>query len=158
MKTDEVPQDLSLTYPGHHRLVYAVDDKGEYLGVHSAGWDVESAATLAAIAEVERLRDDAWRRAKQGIASPLEFHMYNRRMDLPLLAGAAAMWQWRVRRHFDAKKFRKLSAKILVRYADALQISIVELCTVPDTLPASSIAASPAPDLTSPSSAPVSES
>lgn len=138
MKTDEVPQDLSLTYPGHHRLVYAVDDKGEYLGVHSAGWDVESEATLAAIAEVERLRDAAWQRAKQGIASPLEFHMYNRRMDLPLLAGAAAMWQWRVRRHFDAQRFRKLSAAMLARYADALQIAVAELRTVPENLPTSS--------------------
>lgn len=139
MKTDEVPQDLSQTYPGHQRLVYAVDADGEYRGVHSIGWDVESAATLAAIAEVERLRHDAWQRAKQGSASPLEFHMYNRRMDLPLLAGAAGTWQWRVRRHFDAKIFRKLNAAMLTCYADALQISVTELCALPDTPPASSL-------------------
>lgn len=142
MKTDEVPQDLSKTYPGHQRLVYAVDADGEYRGVHTIGWDVESAATLDAIAEVERLRDDAWHRAKQGLASPLEFHMYNRRMDLPLLAGAAAMWQWRVRRHFNPQRFRKLSATMLARYADALQIPVAELCALPDTLPASSLPAS----------------
>lgn len=134
MKTDEVPQELSLTYPGHQRLVYAVDRDGEYQGVHSIGWDVESEATLAAIAEVERLRLDAWQRATQGIASPLEFHMYSRRMDLPLLAGAAGLWQWRVRRHFSTQRFKKISAAMLARYADALQIPIATLTTIPQSL------------------------
>lgn len=134
MKTDEVPQELSSTYPGHQRLVYAVDRDGEYHGVHSIGWEVESAATLAAIAELERLRCDAWLRAKQGSASPLEFHMYSRRMDLALLAGATGLWRWRVRRHFAAQRFNKLNATLLARYADALQISIATLSAIPQSL------------------------
>jgi hypothetical protein len=133
MKIDEVPQEVSPTYDGHRRLLYAIDRDGEYRGVQSDGWDVESAATMAAIAEVERLRADAWRRAKAGLASPLEFHMYTRRMDLPLLAGAAGLWQWRVRRHFDPRRFARLSPAALARYAQALQISPAMLCVLPES-------------------------
>jgi hypothetical protein len=133
MKIDEVPQEVSPNYDGHRRLVYAVSGDGEYRGVHTDGWDVESAATLAAIAEVERLRTDAWQRAEAGAASPLEFHMYTRRMDLALLAGAAGMWQWRVRRHFDPRRFARLKPSVLARYAQALQISSAMLSVLPES-------------------------
>ncbi len=54
MKTDEVPQDPTTTYGGVRKLLYAVDDKGEYTGVRSQGWDVENYVTQAAVEELMR--------------------------------------------------------------------------------------------------------
>lgn len=132
MKKDEVPQDDASTFPGQHKLLYAVDDDGQYVGVHSAGWEVESAATRAAIAEINRVRAEAWERASRGETSPLEVHMYDCRMDLDLLAQATGLYRWRVRRHFRPKVFAKLSASMLMRYSDALGLSPSELQRLPE--------------------------
>lgn len=132
MKKDEVPQDSESLYPGQRKLLYAVDSDGRYVGVHSSGWEVESAATRAAIAEINKARDKAWERAKQGISSPLEFHMYNCRMDVALLAQASGLGKWRVRRHLRAKIFAKLPARILNRYSEALGIPPSELQALPE--------------------------
>lgn len=131
MKRDSVPQDTAVTYGGQRKLFYAVDADGAYSSVHSSGWDVETAATLAAVKEYERLRDDAWQRAQTGAASPLEFHMYRHRLDLPELAQITGLWKWRVRRHFEAARFRKLSPPLLERYAATLGIAVAELITLP---------------------------
>jgi hypothetical protein len=50
METNSVPQDPSPTYEGQRKLLYAVDDKGNYTGVQSAGWEPETFATLTAVA------------------------------------------------------------------------------------------------------------
>ena len=34
---------------------------------------------------------------------------------------------WRVKRHFKPRVFKKLSAKVLQKYADAFEISVAEL-------------------------------
>ena len=62
METGAVPQDPSPTYEGQRKLLYAVDAKGDYTGVHSAGWEPETFATMTAVAELDRLRDEAWTR------------------------------------------------------------------------------------------------
>ncbi|HRP09810.1 MAG TPA: hypothetical protein PLK37_02130, partial [Terricaulis sp.] len=64
MKTDEVPQDPTTTYGGVRKLLYAVDDKGEYEGVRSQGWDVENYVTQAAVAELTRQAEEALARAR----------------------------------------------------------------------------------------------
>ncbi len=133
MKKEEVPQDPSPNYGGQRKLFYAVDERGDYGGVHSAGWEVETAATQAAIDAVNRQRDDAWARARRGDTAPLEFHMYRRRMDLALLAQTSGLWQWRIRRHFDPRRFARLSPRLLARYAEALGLSVAELQSLPDS-------------------------
>lgn len=132
MKEDEVPQDVSPNYGGQRKLFYAVDERGDYNGVRSAGWEVETAATQAAIDAVNRQRDDAWARARRGDTAPLEFHMYRRRMDLALLAQTSGVWQWRIRRHFNPRRFARLSPRLLSRYADALGLTIEEIRRLPD--------------------------
>ncbi len=132
MERRKVPQDAACsTYGGHRKLVYAVDDDGHYTGVQSLGWEAESEVTRLAIEEFEALRDEAWLRAHHGLTSPLEVHMYERRMDLPLLAGASGIWRWRVRRHFNPKRFARLSPRLLRRYAEALGLDVATLKQLP---------------------------
>ena len=122
MDKDEVPQDASPTYGGHRKLLYAVDRDGGYVGVQSSGWEAETAATSAALAEFERARRDSWVRAQDGRTSPLEYYMCLRRMDLALLSQATGFSRWRIRRHFRREVHARLSAKVLARYAEALGI------------------------------------
>ena len=131
MKTDEVPQDTAQTYAGVRKLLYAVDDKGEYTGVHSAGWEVETYVTLAAVDELNRLRDEALERARAGKTSPLEYHMFRRRMEVATLSAASGVWAWRVKRHFRPEVFAKLDDKTLQHYAETMGISVEELRNLP---------------------------
>jgi hypothetical protein len=131
METKLVPQDPSPTYEGQRKLLYAVDDGGNYTGVQSAGWEPETFATLTAVAELDRLRDEAWARAASGQTSALEFHMFDRRMELDTLAATTGIWKWRIRRHFDVTRFARLPQHVLERYADAMGITVERLRIVP---------------------------
>jgi len=131
MEKDAVPQDVASTYGGQRKLFYAVDAGGEYTSVHSSGWEVETAATLAAVDEYHRLRDEARGRVDQGLSATLEFHIYDRRMDLAALAQATGIWQWRIRRHLHPHRFKRLPARLLRRYAQALGLTTAELVTLP---------------------------
>jgi hypothetical protein len=132
MRKDSVPQDDAETYAGHRKLMYAVDERGEYTEVPSTGWDVEAFATLTAVHELDRLRDDAWRRARNGETSPLEYHMYRKRMELATLAATTGMWRWRIKRHFQPKRFAALSNAVLARYADVMGMAVNELRQLPE--------------------------
>jgi hypothetical protein len=132
MEKNSVPQDNSPTYAGLRKLLYAVDEQGKYTGVPSTGWDVESFATQTAVAELDRLRRDAWRRARNGETSALEFHMFRNRMELDTLSATAGVSRWRVRRHFNPRRFAKLPGEILSQYANAMGITVAELCDVPE--------------------------
>jgi hypothetical protein len=132
MKRDDVPQDQSPTYGGHRKLLYATDERGEYAGVQSSGWDAEAQATLMAVDELNTLRDDAWQRARQGKTATLEYHMFQRRMDLVTLSQTTGIARWRVKRHLKPQRFAALPEHILVRYAEALGLSIAALRELPE--------------------------
>jgi hypothetical protein len=133
MKVDDVPHDPNAIYGGQRKLLYAVDKSGEYTGVNSEGWEAETFATLSAVEALARLRDDAWARAKRGESSPLEYHMYRRRMEPATLAAASGIWRWRLARHLKPAAFARLSRAILARYADALGLTVDELRALPET-------------------------
>ena len=57
--------------------------------------------------------------------------MYDCRMDVPILAGAARLSRWRVRRHFDPARFARLPRRLLTRYAEALGMDIDRLRRIP---------------------------
>lgn len=132
MDKQAVPQDASATYGGQRRLVYATDEAGHYEGVQSSGWEAESFATELAVNEMQRLRDDAWRRAREGQTSALEYHMYRNRMDFDTLVMVSGMWRWRIRRHFKPAVYARLSDKVLARYAEAMGVTVAELRQLPD--------------------------
>jgi hypothetical protein len=122
MKTDEVPQETARTYGGTKKLLYAVDDSGE----------PETFATVQAVDELNRLRDEALADARAGKVSPLVYWMYQRRMEPATLAATTGLWAWRVNRHFQPKVFAGLSDKVLARYAEVMDIPLATLRTLPD--------------------------
>jgi len=127
MDEADVPQDGIPTYGGHRKLFYAVDKDGAYVAVRSSGWEAEAIATGSALEAIERLRDDAWRRAQEETTSPLEYYMHCRRMDLALLSQTTGFARWRIRRHFRPEVYARLSARVLSRYGEALGIDIQTL-------------------------------
>ncbi len=131
MDKGAVPQDASPTYGGLRKLLYAVDERGEYTGVPSSGWDVESFSTELAVAELERLSEQAWRHACAGTTSALEYHMFARRMDFDTLASVSGIWRWRLRRHLRPAVFARLPDKVLRRYAEAMGITVAQLRQIP---------------------------
>ncbi len=127
MKISEVPQDDNAGYEAEKRAVYAIDERGRYTVATSTGWEAEDVVNTLAVEEFNRLAADARDRALRGEASALEFHMYARRMDIPTLAQATGIWQWRLRRHLRPAVFSRLSPPLLARYADALGLTVAQL-------------------------------
>ncbi|HUS25189.1 MAG TPA: hypothetical protein VM369_09580 [Candidatus Binatia bacterium] len=131
MKKNEVPQDRNPETGDERRALYAVDETGRYTTVPSAGWRADEIVNRQAVDEYARLAQDALARARRGEASPLEFHMYDRRMEVETLAQVAGLWRWRVRRHLRPDVFPRLDDALLARYADALGVPAAALRTVP---------------------------
>ena len=123
MHERDVPQEGNATLAGHRKAVYAVGEDGKLRIVASRGWQVEEIVTRQALAELEERARDARQRALAGVASPLEYHMYRARMDVPMLAEAAGLWRWRVRRHLKPQVFARLPLALKRRYAEALGIA-----------------------------------
>jgi len=131
MRENEVPQDDSAIYNGQKRAVYATTQDGEYSVVASSGWEAEEEATRQAVEELERLAQEAYEACEAGEVSPLMFHMYDKRLDLLSLSQATGLFQWRIKRHFRPSVFKKLSEKLLLRYADVMGLSLESIQKLP---------------------------
>lgn len=127
MLDSEVPQEGNSTLGGHRKAMYARGADGKLHIVQSAGWEVEEIVTKQAVDDLLRLTEEARQRVLAGLTSPLEYHMYRVRMDVPLLAQASGIWQWRIRRHFRPAIFAGLSASLLATYADAMGMAVEQL-------------------------------
>ena len=131
MDLNNVPQEGNKTLAGHKKAIYAKDAGGHIVAVASKGWEVEEIVTSQAVEEMDTLADSARQNVLNGLSAPLEYWMYARRMDLPLLAQSTGIWRWRIRRHFRPEIFARLSPSILARYAQALGLTIEELQHLP---------------------------
>lgn len=120
MDLDSVPQEGNATLGGHRKALYARDSQGRMVIAPSRGWEAEEIVTSHAVEALQAQADAARARVAAGLASPLEYWMYARRMDVGLLAQSTGFWRWRVRRHLRPDVFSKLSAAAVQRYADAL--------------------------------------
>ncbi len=127
MLDSEVPQEGNSTLGGHRKAMYARGTDGKLHIVQSAGWEVEEIVTKQAVDDLLRLTEEARQRVLAGQTSPLEYHMYRVRMDVPLLSQASGIWQWRIRRHFRPAVFAGLSASLLATYADAMGMTVEQL-------------------------------
>lgn len=131
MDLNAVPQEGNATLGGHRKAVYARGADGRIVIAASQGWEAEEIVTSHAVAALQNQAEAARLRVQAGLSSPLEYWMYARRMDLPLLAQACGLWQWRVRRHLQPQVFARLSATQLARYAQALGLSPAMLKQLP---------------------------
>lgn len=131
MNEKDVPQDSSSTYQGQKKLIYAVDDNGQYHGVKSTGWEVESFATQMAVDDLQEQTDDALAQAYRNEVSPLAYHMLRLRFDLSSLAQTTGFFQWQIKRHLNPKIFSTLSNKKLTIYCDVMKLSQDELTSLP---------------------------
>jgi hypothetical protein len=131
MKKQDVPQDNNATLGGERKAMYAVDDNGDYTVVASSGWEAEEAVTSLAVEHYNDLAIEALQQAQQGLVSPLQYHMFARRLNVDTLAQATGLFRWQVKRHFNPKVFVKLDAKVLSRYATAMGISVEKLQALP---------------------------
>jgi len=120
MKKADVPQDKNVILDGARKAVYALDEQGNYTMVPSDGWEAEEIVTTMAVDALKLQTKQAKQRCSAGESSPLEFHMYDKRMDLTLLSQTTGMAKWRVRRHLKPAVFAKLKPAMLARYAEAL--------------------------------------
>lgn len=128
MQKKDVPQDQSnLSSKNMKELCYAVNENGEYTTELSTGWNPKTIALNNAIKDIEERVEIAKQRVKDGITSPIEYYMELHKMDIPILASYAGIWQWRVKRHFKPTIFKKLSLKTLQKYASAFDITVEQL-------------------------------
>lgn len=132
MKKEDVPQHHVKTFQGRFKPIYAVGEDGKYEMVPSNGWEAEEIVLNQAVEEFRRLAAEAHARAKAGLGSPLEYHMFARRMDAVLLADISGFWLWRVRRHLRPGAFAGLAPADQARYAEALGLSVEALLTLPE--------------------------
>ncbi|MET2985363.1 hypothetical protein [Aureibaculum conchae] len=128
MKKSEVPQDKSnLESANFKELCYAVDEEGNYITENSSGWDPKTIALNNAIEEIKERVAEAKKRVLNNETSPIEYYMELHKMDLPILASYVGLWQWRVKRHFKPKVFKKLSKNLLQKYANVFDVSVEQL-------------------------------
>ncbi|WP_454908879.1 hypothetical protein [Variovorax gossypii] len=131
MDLDAVPQEGNATLDGHSKLMYARDAQGRVVTTPSRGWEAEEIVTSHAVDVLVEQAQAARERVKAGQASPLEYWMYERRMDVALLSQTSGFWQWRVRRHLQPRHFAALSAAQLARYSEALGLPVSTLQGLP---------------------------
>ena len=131
MRAKEVPQEKNRTLDGNRKALYAVSDDGQYGTVASDGWSAEEIVTSQAVEEFERLAKDALTKTEKGLASILEYHMYNNRMDLSLLSQTTGFFQWTIKRDFRVDIFAKMSDSRALVYASVLGIKVEELRATP---------------------------
>jgi hypothetical protein len=131
MDLDNVPQEGNATLGGHRKAVYAKDANGRIVIAPSKGWEAEEIVTSNAVDTLHALAEEARQRVQAGTASPLEYWMCARRMDVPLLSQTSGFWQWRVKRHLRPEVFATLPHKHLQRYAEALGLTVPELRKLP---------------------------
>lgn len=131
MDARSVPQDDNATLAGQRKMVYARGADGRMVGVASRGWEAEAIVTGQAVEAMRQAAQAALQRVREGRASALEYWMLERRMDPALLAAAAGLWGWRVRRHLRPQVFARLSPALRERYARALGIAPSDLECLP---------------------------
>lgn len=126
MEKIDIPQEENKTLDGNKKVMYATSENGEFQRVNY-GSSVEEFATKVAVEEYEILKEESLKNIKADISSPIEYYMYENRMDLPTLASVVGMFQFRIKRHLTMKVFKKMNDKLLLKYADAFNITLEEL-------------------------------
>jgi len=131
MKFNEVPQDESFLQEGKIRdLCYVVDKDGRYTSVLSKGWTPKNDAIKLAWSQIYEHAEETRLMVLDGKLSPIALYMELNIMDLAILANYMGLPKWRVRRHLKMKRFKKLNSDMLLKYAEALNITATDLVDI----------------------------
>ena len=130
MKKEDVPQDAG-KLGGLLELAYVVSASGAYTTVQSSGWAAKNVANDRVWEELGRHQEAALREVKEGLKSPLAYHMVRFQMNEEMLADYTRFSRRKIRRHLTPDGFRALEPDDLRRYADSFNIKVDELCTTP---------------------------
>lgn len=131
MEKDQVPQDQENLNEGKlAKLYYATDDKGHYVKVNSIGWEPETVAMQQAWDVVYDEVEEARKKVLEGKASPLLYHIKKNIMTPSLVASYASTFGFIVKLHCYPYFFKRLSRKMLEKYAYTFRISVEELTDI----------------------------
>ncbi|MBK8685944.1 MAG: hypothetical protein KBF25_04085 [Chitinophagaceae bacterium] len=133
MKIEEVPQDKKQFKDGDKapkKLMYVTNQDGSYTQKTSAGWEAENLALEQAWQDIDEQLLQSKEAVKNGKSSPIAYYMILNRMDIAILAKYVGKWQWQVKRHLQPSVFNTLSEKVLLKYAQAFNISLDALKNV----------------------------
>jgi hypothetical protein len=128
MKKEEVPQDKgNLSKNNIKELCYAIDENGNYTTALSSGWEPKTIALENSLQDINERIKNAKEDIRKGVSSPIVYFMEVHKMDWVTLSDYVGMWIWRIKRHRKPAVFKRLSHKVLSRYAEAFEISVEEL-------------------------------
>ena len=116
---------------GLPKVYYKHDDQGRYVLETDAPWAEKVSCALIIAgnrANLEEIRNEVI----AGRKSPLCYYMEMRQLEPGMLAKAAGIATFRVKRHLRPEIFAKLKPSVLDRYSKALRIPLEELKTVPN--------------------------
>ncbi len=126
MDRKSVPQDNGV-FGQWHGINYAVDESGQYVLEKTSGWEPVNVANEQAWEAVEERITFIREKMEKGELSPIAYYMEKNLMDIKTLSGYTGISSWRVKRHLDAKVFRRLAPSLLERYAKVFCISVEQL-------------------------------
>jgi hypothetical protein len=128
MKEKDVPQDLQYFKDKVIRdVMYAVDESGNYKPVVSDGWSVKNDALSVVWDDIREQCEKIRKQVENKELSPLAFHAKKNLLDINMLSAYSEIPKRKVKKHFNYDNFMKLDEKTLMKYADALRITIDEL-------------------------------
>lgn len=116
---------------GLPKAYYKHDDQGRYVLETDAPW-AEKVSVALIVSCNRSILEEIRKEVIAGQKSPLCYYMEMRQLEPGMLAKAAGMALFRVKRHFRPEVFAKLKPSILDRYAKALRVTVEELKTVPN--------------------------
>jgi hypothetical protein len=133
MRIEDVPQDRGMIpEDGLREICYAVDSVGNYVLTPSAGWEPKNIANDQAWALIRENIRTTLRQIQAGKRSPLAYHMARNQMSVGLLAQYVGYNRLRVWYHLTPTGFRRLSQKLLGRYAAVFELDVATLVQVPE--------------------------
>ena len=116
---------------GLPKAYYKHNDNGQYVLETNAPWAEK--VSVALIISGNRANLEEIRKAViAGQKSPIYYYMEMRQLTPGMLAKAAGISVFRVKRHFRPEIFAKLKPSVLNRYTNALRVTLEELKTVPN--------------------------
>ena len=116
---------------GLPKAYYRHNDNGQYVLETDAPWAEKVSCALIIAGNRARL-EEIRKAVLAGQQSPLCYYMEMRQMDPGMLAKAAGIVVFRVKRHLHPEIFAKLKPSVLNRYTKALRVTLEELKTVPN--------------------------